>query len=235
MTYIGKGDSLVNSKSTLKVWLLILFFPYIAVVYIVMKKPFKNKSLNNAAMVWCILISIGLILDIATPDAIESNGDLVNQTQTDQHNQVIDELKEAEIAKAEEETKKQEEIAKAEEETKKQEEIAKAEDETKKQEEIAKAEDANVFAGFKPAVGNIYPNVKLYAKEDEMMVHYFTVLEIGKDVVASTGYIMEDAIKVRDEFTGEVYWKDRKKMLFLQYQLTGEYMYFVSEDDPNLK
>ena len=68
-----------------------------------------------------------------------------------------------------------------------------------------------------------------------MMVHYFTVLEIGKDVVASTGYIMEDAIKVRDEFTGEVYWKDRKKMLFLQYQLTGEYMYFVSEDDPNLK
>ena len=209
MTYIGKGDSLVNSKSTLKVWLLILFFPYIAVVYIVMKKPFKNKSLNNAAMVWCILISIGLILDIATPDAIESNGDLVNQTQTDQHNQVIDEVKEAEIAKAEEETKKQE--------------------------EIAKAEDANVFAGFKPAVGNIYPNVKLYAKEDEMMVHYFTVLEIGKDVVASTGYIMEDAIKVRDEFTGEVYWKDRKKMLFLQYQLTGEYMYFVSEDDPNLK
>ncbi len=140
------------------------------------------------------------------------------------------------MAKAEEEKNKQEELAKAEEEKKKQEELAKAEEEKKKQEELAKAEeDSDILDSFKPAVGNIFPNVKLYAKEDNQMVHYFTVLETGKNVVASNGYIIEDAIKVKDAFTGEEYWKDREKMLLLQYQLTGEYMYYVAENDPNLK
>lgn len=89
---------------------------------------------------------------------------------------------------------------------------------------------------FKSAVGNFYTGVTLYAIEKGKMEPYFSIVNTGDNVRNPGGTIIKRGILVKEISSGDVYWKDRDRII-KDSSSTEEYVvkYYMKIDDPYLK
>lgn len=88
---------------------------------------------------------------------------------------------------------------------------------------------------FINAAENLYNGVTIYAEEDEHMEPYFTVLDIQKNVSNPGADMIENAVKVKEIPSGDIYWKDidRMKQDFISNE-KGIIKYYVKSNDSYL-
>lgn len=86
---------------------------------------------------------------------------------------------------------------------------------------------------YMDALGYLAKGIKLYINEDDNWVCCFEVLDLKYNCTIEENYYPM-AVEVRDVETKETYWKDADAMLNMNRKLTGEPMYYIRFDDPNL-